>query len=187
MTRSEVEVDVLYMTRGEFGMLQPDAATPIDRQALAEIRTAEARAACEILGVSQVRFLNGADGKLHAQPELAAGLKTELTRRTYQRVFCPWHNDGHPDHRATYDLLMSVLRRAEARPNVWLYEVWSPLPHTMIVPIDATIEAKQRAIRAHASQLACLDYASAFQGLASYRALFCPPSKFAEAFLIHTW
>ena len=34
------------------------------------------------------------------------------------------------------------------------------------------------------SQQACLDYHTAFEGLAAYRALRCPPSQFVETFLV---
>ncbi len=44
--------------------------------------------------------------------------------------------------------------------------------------------SKQTAISKYESQLAQLNYGEAFVGLAAYRSLFCPPSNYAEAFLV---
>ena len=66
---------------------------------------------------------------------------------------------GHPSH-----------------PDLWLYEVWTPMLPNTLVPIDATISYKQVAIERHRSQLKVLDYRAAFLGLAAYRALFCTDS-----------
>jgi len=65
-----------------------------------------------------------------------------------------------------------------------LYEVWSPLAPNNYVPIDGTLDAKRQAVFAHRSQLDCHNYWDAFLGLAKYRALSCPPSLYAEAFIV---
>lgn len=182
LTQAGAAVDVLYLTRGEFGLEAPEASTPEARQHLAETRMREAHAACCILGVRQVDFLDGADGRLAESPHLAADLHGRLKEGEYGRVFCPWPHDRHPDHQATFRLLQRALRNDNAPLHVWLYEVWTPLLPTICVPIDSTMVIKVEAIRAHKSQLACLDYLSAFQGLAAYRSLACPGTRYAEAF-----
>jgi hypothetical protein len=55
---------------------------------------------------------------------------------------------------------------------------------TNCVPIESTFDAKIQAIEAHVSQLQCLDYLSAFRGLAAYRSLACPSSRYAEAYIV---
>jgi len=184
LTQAGTAVDVLYSTRGELGFEAPEATTATSRQQLADVRTAEARAACAVLGVRQVDFLNGRDGSLAEQAHLASDLGDRLRAGDYDRVFCPWPQDRHPDHQATFACLRTALASQSRLPHVWLYEVWTPLLPSLCVPIDSVIEAKEAAIRAHQSQLACLDYLTAFRGLASYRSLFCPGSRFAEAFQV---
>jgi LmbE family N-acetylglucosaminyl deacetylase len=99
-------------------------------------------------------------------------------------VFCPWPQENHCDHLSTFRLLQQALRRYLRPLHIWLYEVWTPLTRPSIcVPIDATMDAKVAAILAHQSQLRCLDYRQAFEGLAAFRSLFCPGSRYAEAFL----
>jgi N-acetylglucosamine malate deacetylase 1 len=183
LTQAGMQVDVLLMTRGENGLDAPAQQPAIAHEQLAVSREAEARAACKVLGVRSVEFLNGIDGGLIHQPHLVKPLASMLQMGNYQRVFAPWYGEAHPDHVATFRILQRALAEAATRPAIWLYEVWSPLPPTDHVPIDATMSAKREAIAKHESQLACLDYLSAFVGLAAYRALACPPSSYAEAFL----
>lgn len=182
MTQTSAEVDVLYMTRGELGVEAPEATNAESRAQLATIRTAEAHEACRFLGIRHVDFLNGSDGRLGEQTDLSNDLLARLQSRRYGRVFCPHPAERHPDHQATFRFLQSALRSYVEPIHVWLYEVWTPVTFTICVPIDSTMVIKLEAIRAHKSQLAYLDYLSAFQGLAAYRSLFCPGARFAEAF-----
>jgi len=184
LTEGGVGVDVAFLTRGERGMEAGAAAGDDSQQHLAEIRTGEARAACQVLGVGQAFFLGGNDTQLRQQPQLAGEIASRLVQGGYQRVFCPWPEDAHDDHRATFAWLKRAVAQSGLRPGVWLYEVWKPLPANTYVPIDGTIEAKRQAIDQYASQLEQLNYREGFLGLAAYRSLFCPPSKFAEAFLV---
>jgi LmbE family N-acetylglucosaminyl deacetylase len=184
LTQAGTPVDVVFMTRGENGLLALQDQPESVHARLADTREAEARAACKLLGVREVEFLNGIDGGLSNQPHLAHPLAGRLSAGKYQRVFAPWLGEAHPDHAATFRLLQRAVWAAEIAPAIWLYEVWTPLPPTDHVPIDATIAVKRAAIEQHQSQLACLDYLSAFMGLAAYRALACSPAQYAEAFLV---
>lgn len=181
-------VDVVYMTKGERG-LKPGAILSEDTMLdLARQRSREARQCCTILGVSTITFLNGNDGQLHQQSELIQDLLRILEGNDYHIVFCPWKEDGHPDHIATFTILARALMSFSKEVDVWFYEVWNPLWPNKIVPIDATIDYKLAAIKAHASQMECKDYVNGFFGLSRYRSLFHSqqaPSKYAEAFLVY--
>jgi len=194
LSESGVIVDVAFLTRGELGQEAGMGASLEVRQETAECRSREAQAACQVLGVRNVLFLDGADSRLTDQPQLASSISNLLGRGGYQRVFCPWQHDSHDDHRATFALLKQAVTvqagalHAFAIPaaslQFWLYEVWKPLPANTFVPIDRTLEAKRRAIDQYESQLAQLNYREGFLGLSAYRSLFCPSSKYAEAFLV---
>src|SRR5687767_10231903 len=110
LSESGIAVYVAFMTRGEHGLEEGVAPTAEASRQIAEVRTREARAACEVLGVRQALFLNGSDTCLKDEPHLAASIAELLKGGAYQRVFCPWHQDGHEDHKATF----SLLRRAVA-------------------------------------------------------------------------
>jgi LmbE family N-acetylglucosaminyl deacetylase len=184
LVESGLTVDVTFMTRGEMGMEGGVTPTAQASQEVAEVRVREAQAACGILGVRQVRFLDGADTRLNEQYELAAKLSEIFRREAYQRVFCPWPHDTHTDHMATFRLLRSAVESEASPSQYWLYEVWKPLPANTFVPIDHTIETKRQAMEQYKSQLALCNYREAYLGLAAYRSLFCPPSRYAEAFLV---
>lgn len=196
LSESGVLVDVAFLTRGELGQEAGIGASLDVRQETAERRTREAQAACQVLGIRNVLFLDGADSRLADQPQLASSIAHLLARGGYQRVFCPWQHDSHEDHRATFALLKQAVTMqgaaatqpagVQAPPPLqfWLYEVWKPLPANTFVPIDRTLEAKRRAIEKYESQLVQLNYREGFLGLSAYRSLFCPSSKYAEAFFV---
>lgn len=188
LTDSGVAVDVAFLTRGEMGQEAAGGLSSEARSELAHTRSAEAQAACAVLGVRRLFFLDGQDTRLADQPQLAAAIQAILAQEPYERVFCPWPEDGHEDHKATFQLL----RRAVAGPpplptqQFWLYEVWKPLPANTFVPIDHTLPIKRQAIEQYRSQLTQLNYREGFLGLAAYRSLFCPASRYAEAFWVCT-
>jgi LmbE family N-acetylglucosaminyl deacetylase len=186
LTEGGVAVDVAFLTRGELGVEAGNAVPADVRQQVAQTRSEEAQAACAVLGVRRLFFLDGRDTQLADQPQLVAAIHGLLVQETYERVFCPWPQDGHDDHRATFHLLRHAL--AGATPGLpqqfWLYEVWKPLPANTFVPIDHTLPAKRQAIEQYRSQLALLNYREGFLGLAAYRSLFCPASRYAEAFWV---
>jgi N-acetylglucosamine malate deacetylase 1 len=184
LTEGGVTVDVAFLTRGEQGLEAGAAASVEASRQMAEVRSREARAACDVLGVRNVMFLNGRDTRLNEEPELAATIADLLLTGDYQRVFCPWPHDAHDDHRATFSLLREAIAIRQTERSFWLYEVWKPLPANTFVPIDRTMAAKQLAIEQYQSQLSQLNYREGFIGLAAYRSLFCPASSYAEAFLV---
>jgi len=184
LVENGIDVDVAFMTRGEMGVEGGVVPTLEVRREMAACRTREAEAACDVLGVRRRYFFNGADTRLSDQPQLTAELAQLFGQARYQRVFCPWHGDSHEDHRATFAILRRAVEQGPAPKQFWLYEVWKPLPASTFVPIDNTIETKGRAVDQYQSQLAQLNYRDAFLGLASYRSLFCPSSRYAEAFLV---
>lgn len=184
LTDGGVSVDVAFLTRGEQGLEEGLAATAETRRLMAEIRTCEAQAACGILGVKNVYFLNGHDTQLSDEPQLARSIAQLLDQGDYQRVFCPWPQDSHDDHRAAFTLLQRAVVQSRTSASFWLYEIWKPLPANTFVPIDRTWEIKRQAIEQYRSQLEQLNYREGFLGLAAYRSLFCPSSRYAEAFLV---
>lgn len=184
LTLSSIPVDVIFLTCGELGFAAPEAATAERKKALAAVRSDEAREACDILGVRNVIFLHGTDGATTGDKELGRALFNTLAETDYQRVLFPWHGEAHADHRGAFNWTREALLRHPSRPDAWMYEVWTPMRPNTYVPIGGTIQFKQSAIERHRSQLKVLDYRGGFLGLASYRALFCPGARYAEAFLV---
>lgn len=166
------EIDAVYMTDRAINGNE-DSAAKYD---------AEVADAGKILGLASMTFFGGVDGDLHLMPGLAARLAAMLAETRYDLIFCPWAHDGHSDHAATFRILQNALPYADGVPDIWLYEVWTPLVANRAISIDKTLTVKSRAIKAHASQNT-IDFAQKIAALAQYRSLLCPDSEHAEAFL----
>jgi LmbE family N-acetylglucosaminyl deacetylase len=108
-------------------------------------------------------------------------------------VYAPHERESHPDHRASLVLLrraLSVVRRNRERPQVRLFEVWTPLQRIdHVEDITEQIRDKLSAIRAYRSQCAVVNFVEAFRGLARYRGeMHCwPAGTFAEVFADPPW
>lgn len=94
---------------------------------LADLRRAEARRACAILGVEDARvtFLDHPDRGLSSRPvQLDADLRRVLDGCAPEEVYVTWERDPHPDHRA---LSRAARRCLSDRPQLALieYPVWA--------------------------------------------------------------
>ncbi|HET8625793.1 MAG TPA: PIG-L deacetylase family protein [Thermomicrobiales bacterium] len=158
----------------------PDEATdvgPAARQRITETRHAEQRAACQVLGVRDVVFLDYPDGRLQPTLDLRRDLVRLIRRYRPARVVCPspvrtWEpayaiGRYHPDHLAAGEAALAACYPAAQNP--WdfpelleegltphkigeLYIMGAP-NENHVVDISATIDQKIAALRAHESQL----------------------------------
>ena len=109
-----VRVALLCATRGEYGPISDSAlATPAT---LPAVREAELRAACELLGVSWLRFLDCPDSGVNNLfwPEVEAKI-VQAIRELKPQVIVTFGLDGlygHPDHIAVSMLATAAFRSA---------------------------------------------------------------------------
>ncbi len=166
-TRAGCRVTYVVCTDGNAGSHEPG----MTRERLAEIRRAEQRAACEILGVGDVVFLGHDDGLL--QPTL--DLRRELVRaiRQYKpevvltsdptRFFSGDRYINHPDHRAAAQAGIDAVAPAAGLPLLWpeagpphqvrqVYVRGNDQPDLWI-DITDTMELKIAALKEHKSQM----------------------------------
>lgn len=183
-TEGNGKADVAFVTRGECGGEMFEDLSDEKKHSIGETRALEAAEACRILGVDRQWFLSGRDGAVAQSPSVLAEIVQLLRHTAYGRVFCPWSQDSHGDHMATFQWLKRSLAQTRYDCDVWLYEVWRPLVPNLILPLGSAMDVKLAAMRAHQSQLKCMNYVEGFTGLAAYRGLTAPPAKFAEAFVV---
>ena len=71
------------------------------------------------------------------------------------------------------------------RPVIRGYEVWTPLPATVVADISDQMSRKREAMRCYRSQIAAIDYPHHVEGLNAYRAMTLGgrSARHAEAFL----
>ena len=112
--RHDTEVILVCATKGEVGQISDPALAT--RETLGEVRAAELQAACEILGIGELRFLgyrdSGMEGTpenqdpralVQADPDEVTGQLVGLMRELQPDVvitFEPFGWYGHPDHQA---------------------------------------------------------------------------------------
>jgi LmbE family N-acetylglucosaminyl deacetylase len=143
-------VTVLYLTRGEAGIPGKSHAEA------ASVRSAEAEAACKILGARPV-FVGQIDGATEVNRERARQLKALLAAEDPDVVFTHWPLDTHADHQAAGLLTLRAYLATGRRFALYFFEVNSGsqtfgfLP-TAYVDVTATRDRKKAALVEHRSQ-----------------------------------
>jgi N-acetylglucosamine malate deacetylase 1 len=150
---------------------------------LIELRKKEAKAACDLLGVTETIYLDGPDGNLHETDELIEALYKVLSTHGTKYVYLPAMTDLHRDHWATNRIFNRAAAKLAKPPVVRGYEVWTPLLANAMVDITPFIEDKRRAIDAYVSQTQFVDYTRVTLALNCYRSNVHLEGKgYAEAF-----
>ncbi len=180
------EVLLFYLNRGEAGITGKSATEA------ANIRSAEAKKACEILKARAV-FATQVDGQSVVDATHYNEFYEILAEEKPDIIFTQWPIDNHPDHRALSTLVYGAWRRlkesqASNPPVLYFYEVsngedtlmFSP---TYYVDITAQESRKQKACIAHASQTPEKFYPLQEQ-VSRFRGLECG-CQFAEGFIPH--
>ncbi len=172
-TKQGIEVRYVCVTDGSAGSNEPGA----NREELREVREAEQRAACDLLGVGDCAFLGWMDGHVQVSLELRKALTREVRGFRPEVLVAPdptrFFDEGrryvnHPDHRAVGEACMAVVNPdSSTRPQFpeLLEEGLEPweIPYLWIptyeghadtyVDISETIESKVEALRCHKSQI----------------------------------
>ncbi len=177
-------VHLVFLTSGEKG---GHGRVP---QVTAGIRECEARKAARVLGIpaANVEFWREPDGAMRVTASLVARLADALRQLSPQFVYVTHDREAHADHRAAQRLVRQAVihtRGGRTRPEVLLYEVWTPIQRIdHVEDISAVIDVKMRAIRAYQCQCAVVGFNDAMLGLARYRGeMHCwPEGEYAEVF-----
>lgn len=172
------EVVLLYLNQGERPDLPP---------AKRGIRTAEAKAACEILKARPL-FAGQVDGEAIVDRAHTESFRKILEDEKPDAVFTHWPIDNHADHRAIAMLVYGAWQRMRKSFALFFYEVsngedtvhFSP---TSYVDISETAARKRRACYAHASQSPDKFYALQ-EMVARMRGVECGRRQ-AEGFIRH--
>ena len=180
-------VHVVFATTGVHG--DPDKRH--DPAEYVALRRAEARAAAEVLGLTETVFWDFPDSMVVTTQDLAH--VTDMLREQYERVrpdvvYAPHVAEAHSDHHVIGRAALDA--HADAGRGVPLlgYEVWTPVAPDLLVDVSPVYDLKRRAIACYASQLEHSDILGATEGMNRYRAVLLPGASAegtsrAEAFL----
>jgi LmbE family N-acetylglucosaminyl deacetylase len=143
-------VTVIYLTRGERGI----AGKSLEEAAA--IRTAEAEAACRIIGAKAV-FAGQVDGDTEVNRTRLAAFGDLLAAQQPDVVITHWPIDTYPDHQAASFLAQRAYLSASRPFRLYFFEVESGHQSLGFVPqvyvdITATRGKKQAALFSHKSQ-----------------------------------
>jgi len=176
------EVTALYLTRGEAGVAGKTA------EQAAAIRSAEAAAACKILG-AHPSFAGQIDGAAEVNPPRMAEFARLIATLDPDIVLTQWPIDTHPDHRACASLTLGAWLSLGRKFALYYYEVdlgsdTQCFRPTHYVVVTATEPLKRDACMAHRSQDPQGFYTRDHVPMLRFRGMECGRTL-AEAFVHH--
>jgi LmbE family N-acetylglucosaminyl deacetylase len=139
------KIKIFFMTDG-----RRSQSHLISEEELKVIRKNEALAASRMLGLkaTDTSFLEYKDGELNKnQISAIRDVVTILKRQQPDEIFIPHRRETHPDHSATYEIVMSALRTRPEKTMIYEYPTWlwndlpwisMPIVRTRITPQNAT-------------------------------------------------
>lgn len=177
------EVVSVYFTSGEAGI--PGKS----HEESAAIRTKEAKAACEVLGVRAV-FMTQIDGNAEVTKARYAEMKALIEAENPDMVITHWPIDSHRDHRVCSILVYDAWRQTGYNFDLYYGEVMSGLQTQNFTPtlwVDITDEHEQKlkSYYCHKSQdvKAIQEYHDQME---IFRGMECH-AKYGEAFVKQQW
>ena len=178
------EVVAVYFTSGEAGIVGKT------HEQARTIRQAEARKACEVLGVRAV-FLTQTDGNAEVNKERYAEMKALIEAEQPDMVITHWPIDSHRDHRVCSILVYDAWRMTGRGFDLYYSEVMTGMQTQNFTPtlwVDITNyrDKKIEAYLCHESQElegAVKEYHDTMERM---RGMECQ-AKYAEAFVQQLW
>ncbi|UCG95580.1 MAG: PIG-L family deacetylase [archaeon] len=173
------EIKQIQMTDGRHGsnILEPHVTK--------KVRSDEGKKVREYLGIRDFYTFDVEDGTLEklSKPEkerITDELKKQIEEYEADIVFIPGKAEGHPDHRATYEIGHEAIERMWKKPLevhylVWLFPFYRSDPgeiqRVLKVNIDEELEKKLTSIRMNKSQEDEGRYSSMAKNINSYFSL----------------
>jgi len=121
------EVLVVVMTDGRYAFMNVlDIDSDPTPEELKEIRKEEVKRATGILGVltGNLIFLDFVDGTLETNEEKVEEKVAEiLSKNRPVEVYFPYKHDGHPDHRAAYQIVKNSIRKSGISTLMYQYSI----------------------------------------------------------------
>jgi len=171
LTRRGAEVNYVCCTDGSRGGTDPSMT---DAE-LTAIRAAEQRAAADVLGVKEVRYLGRKNGTLEVTEDLRHDIVREIRRYKPQLILtmAPYRvldmpiSLSHADHMAAAEATLIATYPEASSPRAFtdlldegfephrVNDVWIPAngDADRIIDVTHVVELKARAIKCHTSQL----------------------------------
>ncbi len=168
------KTDIYVLSDGSHG--NPD----IDIEEEAKIRKAQFDAEMEYLKPHDAVWLGFEDTKLAKHYEAA----DQIDFTKYTKVFLPWNESLHPDHRAACDMCCKAIQKQKANPDCYIYEVNAPFHRpTHFFDITDIIDEKCKLMDFHKDQIAQKDIPISLNKFRAAQLISRTHVKYAECYL----
>lgn len=174
-------VKVIFLTDGS----KADFSGKHRKEDYVEMREAEARRACEILGVSDLEFWRNPDRGLEPDDRNIDRLSVLLENYRPDLIYIPSPFEFHPDHRRAAEIVCRSAQKAGADCVIAFCEINTAIRVNAIVDITSAVERKRKACEAYKSQLENVSYSDIALSLNRFRSLtLSSDCAYAEGFFL---
>ena len=165
--------DIFVLTDGSHG----NSERSIEEEAV--IRKKQFDAEMEYVRPHAVYWFGIEDTKLSEN----TGIVHSIDFTPYTRIFLPWIESLHPDHRAAAEMCMSEIREQGCHAECYSGEVYKPFPSpSHYIDITSLAEEKRRLIRFHEDQAALEEVVLSLNAFRAAQMMHLPECKFAECY-----
>jgi LmbE family N-acetylglucosaminyl deacetylase len=133
----------------------------LQRKVAIKMRVDESRRADKILGANRVYYFGLTEGNFLEEikaKKIAQRIKRIISIVRPQKIFTHSPDDPHPDHRAVYSTITTVMDESRYQCDVYSFDIWNPFniragdKPKLVVDVTKTFRIKTRAFRLHKSQ-----------------------------------
>ena len=165
--------DIFVLTDGSHG----NANCSIEEEAA--IRKKQFDAEMEYIKPHAVHWFGIEDTKLSEN----TGIIHSIDFRPYTRIFLPWIESLHPDHRVAAEVCINEIREQGCHAECYSGEVYKPFPSpSHYIDITSLAEEKRRLIRFHEDQTALEKVVLSLNAFRAAQLMHMPECKFAECY-----
>ena len=108
----------------------------------------------------------------------------EIDFSKYTKVFLPWNESLHPDHRAACELCCKAIQKQKVEPECYIYEVNAPFyKPTHYIDITGIADEKRKLIDFHEDQVGQKDMTLALNRFRAAQMMSKPAVEYAECYL----
>ncbi len=166
--------DVYVLTDGSHG----NKARSIEEEAA--IRKKQFDAEMDYVKPHAVYWFGIEDTKLSENTDIAG----RIDFSPYSRIFLPWIESLHPDHRAAAEMCISEIRRQGCHAECYSGEVYKPFPlPSHYINLTSLAEEKRRLIRFHEDQTALESVVLSLNAFRAAQMMHLPECRFAECYV----